>query len=313
MLYTEKKPPLVVIVGPTAVGKTEISIKLAEQFKAEIVSADSMQFYIGMDIGTAKPTLADRERIPHHLIDIVNPDEPMSLAVYQKAAQKAIRNIHKIGKLPILVGGTGQYIRAVIEDWSIPVQEPDYKLRTLLIRWGDEIGADGLHNRLAVLDPLSASRIDPRNLRRTVRALEVSLKTGIRFSDQRGKLDSRYDLLLLGLKCERNELYIRIDTRIESMLTKGFIDEVDNLLMKGYSPDLPAFSAIGYREIIEYLNEEISLQEAVVVIKKRTRQFVRRQANWFKENDPGIKWFETRDETINSMVEAIEYFNNSRL
>jgi len=313
MPYPETKIPLVVIVGPTAIGKTEISIKLAEQFKAEIVSADSMQFYKGMDIGTAKPTLAERERIPHHLIDIVNPDEPMSLALYQKAAQTAIWKINQRGRLPILVGGTGQYIRAVIEGWSIPAQEPDYKLRTILFQWGDEIGAEGLHKRLAIIDPVSASRIDKRNLRRTVRALEVGLKTGIRFSEQSRKLDSPYDLLILGLTCERHELYARIDARIESMLANGFIKEVNDLLMKGYSLKLIAFSAIGYREIIEYLIGKISIDEAVILIKKRTREFVRRQANWFKGNDPGIKWFEISNETVNQMKDAIEKSNYSRL
>jgi tRNA dimethylallyltransferase len=305
MYSPENKPLLVVIVGPTGVGKTEISISLAEHFGGEIISADSRLFYKGMDIGTAKPSAAEREKIRHHLIDVAKPDETWSLALFQKAAREAIQSIQKKGNLPFLVGGTGQYIRAVTEEWGIPPQEPDHRIRAVLEKWADEIGTEGLHARLAILDPAAAARIDHRNLRRTIRALEVTLKTGVRYSDQRRKLGSPYDLLTLGLIRRRADLYVRIDKRIESMISNGFVGEVEGLLAKGFAPDLPSFSAIGYKEIIQYLKKEITLDEAVVKIKKGTRQFVRRQANWFKENDPGIKWFLVNNETIEQLEQVI--------
>jgi tRNA dimethylallyltransferase len=305
MCSAENKLLLVVIVGPTGVGKTEISLKLAAQFRGEIISADSRLFYRGMDIGTAKPTAAEREKIQHHLIDVANPDETWSLALFQKAAREAIHEIQERGNLPFLVGGTGQFIRAVTEEWSIPVQEPDHRIRSVLEKWATEIGTDGLHARLATLDPAAAARIDHRNLRRTIRAIEVTLMTGARFSDQRRKLGSPDDRLTLGLMRSRTELYARIDQRIEWMISNGFIEEVKGLLARGFAPDLPAFSAIGYREIIRYVKNEITLEEAVNEIKKRTRQFVRRQANWFKDHDPGIKWFQVNEETINHMEQVI--------
>ena len=296
--------PLVVILGPTAVGKTEISIQLAERLEGEIVSADSRLFYRGMDIGTAKPTPADCARVPHHLIDVAEPDEVWNLAIFQRSAQYTIREIHTRGHLPFLVGGTGQYIYAVIEGWQIPESKPDPEVRSALESWVSEIGPDGLHNRLSVLDPVAASRIDSRNLRRTIRAGEVVLRTGRRCSEQSGRGRSPYRTLLVGLSRPRPELYARIDTRIESMLEEGFEDEVRALLQKGYDPGLPNLSAIGYRQMIAYVNEEISIDEAVTLMKRRTRQFVRRQANWFKESDPSIYWFRVAQNTVEE-IEAL--------
>lgn len=300
-----EKIPLVVIVGPTAVGKTDISIRLAERLKAEIVSADSRLFYIGMDIGTAKPSLEDRSRVPHHLIDVAYPDQVWSLALFQQEAHKAIHSIHQRGHLPFLVGGTGQYIRAVIEGWSVPKVKPNPALREVLERWAIEIGASGLHQRLSVLDPQASQKIDPANLRRTVRALEVIFVTGKRFSEQKQRQDSQYRVLMLGLQRPRAELYERIDRRIEDMIANGLIDEVKALLQQGYSPQLPTLSAIGYREITDYLLGKMTLEEAVSRMKRQTRVFVRRQANWFKENDPNIHWFSVGDRTVEEMEEFI--------
>ena len=296
--------PLIVIVGPTAVGKTEIAIQLAERLDGEIVSADSRLFYRGMDIGTAKPTPAECNRVPHHLIDVAEPDEVWNLAIFQRSAQSAIPEIHSRGHLPFLVGGTGQYIYALVEGWQIPESKPDTELRATLENWADLIGPEGLHSRLSVLDPKAASRIDPRNLRRSIRALEVVLRTGRRFSEQAKRGRSPYRTLLLGLSRPRPELYARIDTRIESMLAAGFEDEVKALLQKGYDPDLPNLSAIGYRQMIAYVKGEISLEEAVILMKRNTRRFVRRQANWFKESDPKIHWFSVGAE-IKKEVEAL--------
>jgi tRNA dimethylallyltransferase len=305
MSSPENKPFIVVIVGPTGVGKTETSLNLAARFEGEIISADSRLFYRGMDIGTAKPTAAEREKIQHHLIDVADPDETWSLALFQRAARDAIHSIIQRNHLPFLVGGTGQFIRAITEEWSIPELEPDHRIRKALENWAVEIGTEGLHDRLRTLDPTAASNIDHRNLRRTIRALEVTLVTGMRFSDQRRKLESPYDLLTLGLIRSRAELYARIDRRIDSMIAEGLVEEVKGLLNLGFAPDLPAFSAIGYREIIQYVQNGITLDEAVQKMKKGTRQFVRRQANWFKENDPGIIWFEMNDDTVEQMEQTI--------
>jgi tRNA dimethylallyltransferase len=295
--------PLILIVGPTAVGKTELAIQLAERLDGEIVSADSRLFYRGMDIGTAKPTPEERARIPHHLIDVADPDETWSLAVFQQAATKIIAGIHARGKLPFLVGGTGQYIRAVTEGWKPPDVEPDPRLRGVLEGLARGRSIYWLHEGLARIDPGAAAKIDPRNMRRTVRALEVILTTGRRFSEQRGQSTSPYRLLTIGLKRPRAELYQRIDERIESMFEAGFVDEVKALLEKGYAPDLPTMSAIGYRECIRVVKGESSIEQAKIEMRRATRIFVRRQANWFKEDDPDIHWFEAGQ---NNLISAIE-------
>lgn len=301
----DPRPPLVVIVGPTAVGKTEIAIQLAKRLDGEIVSADSRLFYRGMDIGTAKPTPEQRLQVTHHLIDIANPDEPWSLATFQNAARQVITAIHGRQRLPLLVGGTGQYIYAVIEAWQVPEVEPQPVLRQALERWAKQVTPEGLHARLSVLDPEAATRIEPRNLRRTVRALEVILSTGQLFSMQRQRFPSPYRTLILGLNRPRQELYARIDARIRGMLEAGFVDEVRYLLSRGYSPELPALSAIGYKEIVNYLLGKTSLDEAIAQIKRKTRIYVRRQANWFRLRDPKIHWFDATPGVTDEMEAAI--------
>jgi tRNA dimethylallyltransferase len=302
------KPPLIVIVGPTAVGKTEISIELAERLNGEIVSADSRLFYRGMDIGTAKPSLAERSRVTHHLIDVADPDDTWSLALFQKVFRQTIADIHARGRLPFLVGGTGQFIRAVIEGWVVPVQAPNLKMRMGLEAWGREIGAQELHTRLGGVDPAAAAQIDWRNLRRTIRAWEVILGTGRRFSEQRIKTESSFKLLILGLNRPRSELYTRIDARIEAMLAAGLINEVKGLLEQGYSPDLPSLSAIGYREMIAYIRGQLTLEEAVMQMKRATRIFVRRQANWFKQSDATITWYDVKPGIYEKIEEKIRDF-----
>lgn len=307
----QPKLPLILIIGPTAVGKTEIAIQLAEKLNGEIVSADSRLFYRGMDIGTAKPSLKERARVPHYLIDIVNPDETLSLAVFQQKARDIIAKIHARGKLPFLVGGTGQYVRAVTQGWTPPEVTADERLRDELGRIvsRDEKGADWLHARLQLLDPDAAQKIDARNVRRTIRALEVILTTGRKFSEQRGQSDSPYQLITIGLTRPRPELYERVDQRIEVMFANGFIDEVKGLLERGYSPTMPSMSAIGYRECIRVVNDEWSVEQAKVEMRRATRVFVRRQANWFKESDPHIKWFNPGN--VNTPAEIEQYIRSS--
>jgi len=305
------KLPLIIIVGPTAVGKTELSIQLAERLNGEIVSADSRLFYRGMDIGTAKPTPEQRRRVPHHLIDVTDPERTWSLAVFQQAATQAIADIHARGRLPFLVGGTGQYVHAVTRGWTPPAVEPDARLRSVLEAMACYQGKDWLHARLALLDPAAAANIDPRNLRRTVRALEVILTTGHHFSRQRGRGESPYRLLTIGLTCPRPELYAHIDARIESMFAAGLLDGVRGLLAKGYSPDLPAMSSIGYRECAAVLEGRMSLEEAKAQMRRLTRVFVRRQANWFKLDDPEIHWYQTGEIRVDSIAKSIRTFLES--
>jgi tRNA dimethylallyltransferase len=243
------------------------------------------------------------ERVPHHLIDIADPDEILSLAVFQQQAAAIISDIHARKKLPFLVGGTGQYVRAVTQGWSPPEVEPDESLRAELEREKEARGVYWLHDKLRSLDPEAAEKIDARNYRRTIRALEVIMTTGSKFSEQRGQGDSPYHLITIGLLRPRTELYERVDQRIEMMFANGFIDEVKRLLAKGYSPSLPTMSAIGYRECIRVIHGELSEEQAKAEIRRATRVFVRRQANWFKESDPNIKWFRV-EEGVENEIES---------
>ncbi len=303
-------PPLVLVVGPTAVGKTEIAIRLAHLLGGEIISADSRLFYRGMDIGTAKPTPAEQADVPHHLIDAVNPDQTLSLAVFQQMARQAIADVQARGKLAFLVGGTGQYVRAVTEGWKPPEVVPDPRLRDELGKLSARRGDDWLYGRLRTLDPAAAAGIDPRNARRTIRALEVILSTGHKFSEQRSRGASPYRLITVGLSRPRPELYARIDQRIDSMFEAGLLEEVGRLMASGYGPDLPAMSAIGYRECVRVIQGELSVGEAKQEMRRATRIYVRRQANWFKESDPNIRWFSADDPGV---VNAIASYIRGRL
>ena len=306
---SKNKPPLILIVGPTAVGKTELAIRLAEKLNGEIISADSRLFYRGMDIGTAKPSKEEIGRIPHYLIDIVEPDETLSLAVFQQKAKEIIADVHAQNRLPFLVGGTGQYVRAVTQGWTPPEVVPDERLRDVLEKIKEERGAQWLHAKLAYLDPESALNIDARNVRRTIRALEVILTTGRKFSEQRGQGDSPYHLITIGLTRPREELYQRVDERIDAMFAAGLLNEVQSLLDSGYDPALPSMSAIGYRECVGVVKGQLTTEQAKVEMKRATRVFVRRQANWFKESDPNIAWFRVKDDTI----EAVEKYIRNQL
>ena len=292
---------LLVLVGPTAVGKSAMAIELAERLGGEIISADSRYLYRGLDIGTAKPSPADRARAPHHLIDVTDPDRPWSLAEYQKAATTLISEINERQRLPLLVGGTGQYVRAVLDGWTIPKRESDPGLRSELEAFAERDGADALYQRLVEADPAAAASIDKRNVRRVIRALEVTITTGVPFSAQRNKNPPGYRLLLIGLTLPRANLYARIDARIEAMFAAGLVDEVKALAAK-YTWTLPALSAIGYRQVGAYLRGEIDLDEAKRMIKHDTRRFVRQQANWFKADDSQIHWYDADSLKVEKLV-----------
>jgi tRNA dimethylallyltransferase len=296
-------PSLCVIVGPTAVGKTASAIELARRLDGEIVSADSRQIYRGMDIGTAKPTRQEQALAPHHLIDIVAPDEPYTLAQFQADAYAAIDGILARGKLPLLVGGTGLYVRAAVNGLRIPRVPPNQELRAQLA------AQDGLalYERLRELDPEAAARIDPRNIRRTIRALEVCLATGQRFSELGRASPPPYRITQIGLTMSRPELYARIDTRVDRMMADGLVSEVESLVEQGYGWNLPSMSGLGYREIGTYLRGRVSLDEAVANIKRNTRDFVRRQYAWFRLRDERIRWFENADvDPVLHFVEAVK-------
>ena len=282
--------PLVVIVGPTAAGKTALSIDLAEAAGGEIVSADSRQIYRGMDIGTAKVTAAERARVPHHLLDLVMPDQVLSLAEYQALAYAAIADIRARGRLPFLVGGTGQYVQAVVEGWSIPAVAPHPELRAELEAKASAEGAEALHGWLAALDPAAAARIDYRNIRRVIRALEVCLVTGQPITELQRKNPPPFDILQIGVTRPRPELYMRIDVRVDQMMAAGLLDEVRRLDAAGYAWELPAMTGLGYRQIGEHLRGEVTLDAAVTHIKQGTRRFVQQQYNWFRLTDPAIRW-----------------------
>lgn len=297
---------VILILGPTAVGKTELSIRLAQKFSGEIVSLDSRLLYRGMDIGTAKPTAVELATVPHHLIDVAELGDPWSLVDVLDAARAEVEGILRRNSLPFLVGGTGQYVYAFLEGWTPPSGEQDPALRERLEAVAENLGSEVLHEMLMEVDPIRAEEIDARNVRRVIRALEIFNVTGIPPSQQRIKQPPPYDILRIGIFRPRTELYERIDQRIERMIEQGWEAEVRSLIEVEELEKSPAMSAIGYREITSYIRGEISLIEAAAEIKKQNRKLVRRQANWFKIDDPLIHWFEASTDPVSDISRLIE-------
>ena len=288
------KSPLICIVGPTAVGKTEIAIQLAQHLNAEIVSLDSRQIYREMDIGTAKPTLDQRGAVPHHLIDCVDVDQPFSVAEYQRLADTAIEDIRERGKRPMAVGGAGLYFRGLI-DGLFEGPGADAEIRAKLQREADEHGNVALHERLHRCDPEAANRIHPNNLVRVIRALEVYELIGKPISalQQQWKTNEpRYPFRAFGLNMPREVLYRRIEDRVDRMIEIGLIEEVKGLLDQGYPRDCVAMQSFGYKELIDHLDGKRTLDEAIALLKQNTRRFAKRQLTWFR-NDPRIEWIDT--------------------
>ncbi len=303
-------PLLLAIVGPTAVGKTAISLQLAAALDGEIVSADSRQIYRGLDIGTDKASPAQQAQVPHHLLDVVEPDQVLTLAEYQRLAYAAIDAIHCRGRTPLLVGGTGLYARAVLDGLGIPEAPPDEQVRAELESYAAAQGALALHARLVALDPLAASRIDYRNVRRVVRALEVCLVTGRPISELQLAAPPPYRILRIGLTRSRASLYARIDQRVDEMLARGLLAETQRLLDAGYAPQLPALTGLGYRQMIQYLQGETSYDEAVAAIKQQTRRFVRQQYTWFRLDDPRIMWFDLEEVGFGEILDVVGHVIN---
>lgn len=300
--------PLLVLCGPTAVGKTAAAIVLAERLGAEIVCADSRTVYRRMDIGTAKPTPAQRTRVPHHLLDIADPDQPVTLAAYGERATQAIREIRTRGRVPVLVGGTGLYVRAIVDGYAIPQVPPDESLRRRLEAL-ESATPGALHRRLEAVDPVAAVRIHPRNTRRLIRALEVFERTGRPISELQRRAGPQSSALQIALTVDRSVLYRRIDERVDAQLAAGLVDEVQTLLARGYAPSLPAMQGLGYKEIIEYLQGRAALDEAVRRLKRNTRRFAKRQYTWFRR-DGRIRWLDvdgwTAEEVADRIIRMVE-------
>jgi tRNA dimethylallyltransferase len=296
-------PRIIAIVGPTGSGKTMLAVALAHVLGGEIVSADSRQVYRGMDIGTAKPTAAEQRAVPHHLIDIRNPDEDYSVADYQRDAVAALRDIIACGRIPFLVGGTGLYIRSVVENLDIPNAAADPELRTEIERGISRDGLDAAFKKLVSLDPEAAFVVDPNNPRRVVRALEVAITTGAPFTTQRKKNDPLFNTLILGLNPPAEILRERIDGRVDAMRREGLMDEVARLVGR-YGPAAPAFNAIGYREAIAALDGKLSLADAIATIKMNTWRYAKRQMTWFKKT-PGVHWVKDADEAKAFIKESL--------
>ncbi|HEX7056400.1 MAG TPA: tRNA (adenosine(37)-N6)-dimethylallyltransferase MiaA [Bacilli bacterium] len=285
------KQKLLVLVGPTAVGKTKYSLEIARRFDCEIISGDSMQVYRGMDIGTAKLLPHEREGIPHHLIDILPPDEPFSVSDFKRLAKQAISDITGRGKLPFIVGGTGLYIESVLFEYNFSKAGSDEAFRREQRRFAEEYGAEALHAKLRAIDAETANRLHPNDLRRIIRALEIFHLTGVTVSRQLAEQTrtSPYQACLLGLTMDRAKLYERIEARVDAMVKAGLIAEVEGLLKQGYDSGLVSMQALGYKEIIAGLRGEIPMDEAIALIKRDSKRFAKRQLSWFRHMD-GIEW-----------------------
>lgn len=301
----ERKEPLVVLVGPTAVGKSKVAIGLAQRLDGEVVTADSMQVYIGLDIGTDKPTPAEREGIPHHLIDIVRPDQRFNVAEYRAKAHETIAEIHQRGKLPILSGGTGLYVKAVLDEFLFPDEGADLALRKELEEKARQFGPGWLHQRLAEVDPPTARRLHPNDVRRVIRAIEVYETTGRPLSEHlvaAKAQEPRYHTVMIGLTRPRPVLYRRIEERVDRQIQRGLVDEVRRLMET--HDDLPvARQALGYKEIHGYLTGEHTLDQAIEILKRDTRRYAKRQFTWFRR-DPRIVWFDL--EELSPMEKALD-------
>jgi tRNA dimethylallyltransferase len=286
---------VIAIVGPTAVGKSELALRLAQYFPIEIISADSRQVYRYMDIGTSKPSLAERASVPHHVIDVVDPDEDFSLAMYHQLAMEALKAIQQKGKLPLLVGGSGLYVWSLVEGWKIPQVPPDQKLRRQLESRAEQEDSRSLYQELNDIDPVAAAKINPSNVRRIIRALEVYYATGQPPSQLQRKEVPGFSTLVIGLTRDRSELYRKIDGRVDKMIQRGLVKEVEQLLKKGYSSSLPSMSGIGYKQIGQFLRGEMTLPEAIDKIKYETHRLARHQYAWFRLSDSKIHWFDVSE------------------
>ena len=295
------------IVGPTAVGKSKLAIELAKKLNGEIISADSMQVYIGMDIGTAKPTREELEEIPHHLINLIAPDKSWSVSDFVNNAKDLIGNIAGKGKLPIIVGGTGLYLNALIEGYSFPEIKKDIEVRKRLEGESKQFGSLHLYERLKKIDPETAANIHYNDTKRIIRALEVYELTGKPMSELRTKDEEniQFKPVIIGLNMDRHQLYKRIEARIDEMLAKGLIDEVKSLIAEGYDRKLTSMQAIGYKEVAEHLHGKYTYDELVNILKQNTRNFAKRQITWFRRFKD-VNWFDVEKLKLGDIIDLIQ-------
>ena len=308
MLDLNNSGKLIAIIGPTGSGKSDLAVRLAKSYDGEVINADSRQLYRFLDIGVAKPNISDRGGIPHHLFDIINPDRDFNLADYQKLAEGIIRSVQAQKKLPFLVGGSGLYVWSVIEGWQIPQVPPNWELRQEMEKMAESAGPEILYQRLVSIDPVTAEQIDLRNVRRVIRALEISLSGRANCGESKRKQPPPYHILVIGLTTERKTLYERVDLRIDKMMEIGLIDEVCSILAKGYAHDTPALKSVGYKEVISHLMGEMDLIETIERIKAETHRLVRHQNNWFRLDDTRIHWLDIQLDYITECTKLIEEF-----
>ncbi|MFC3039999.1 tRNA (adenosine(37)-N6)-dimethylallyltransferase MiaA [Virgibacillus xinjiangensis] len=299
------KQTVIAIVGPTAVGKTKLGVEVAKRFNGEVISGDSMQVYKGMDIGTAKATKSEMQGIPHHMIDIKNPDEPFSVADFQYHVRRCITEISTRGKLPILVGGSGLYIQSILYDYQFTEQKRNDALTLHYERIIAEQGIDPLYSKLEKVDPVQAAKIHPNNHRRVMRALEIFETTGQTMTDylKQQESPSLYHHQLIGLEMERELLYQRINERVDQMVAKGLVSEVEQLYQYGYQ-NSQSMNAIGYKEIIPYIEGDQSLEQCVAILKRNSRRYAKRQFTWFK-NKMDVEWYRLEPSTVNERFRLI--------
>jgi len=296
-----EKRPLIVLTGPTAVGKTRLSVMLAKAIGGEIISADSMQVYRGMDIGSAKIKTEEMDGVPHHLIDVLEPDEEFNVVVFQKLCKEAMEKIYTAGHIPILTGGTGFYIQAVLYDIDFTETQEDSSYREELEALVNEKGAEYLHQMLQQVDPQAAVEIHANNIKRVIRALEFHKQTGGRISEHNEKerqKESSYASCYFVLNDDREKLYERIDIRVDEMVAEGLVEEVKALQERGFTKDMVSMQGLGYKEILAYLNGECTLDEAIYIIKRDTRHFAKRQITWFKR-EKDVIWVNKPDFSYN--------------
>jgi tRNA dimethylallyltransferase len=299
---------IVALVGPTAVGKTELSLQLAQDLDGEIISADSMQIYKGMDIGTAKASTQERELIPHHMLDIIEPEEEFSVADYQEQVDQLIPEIVERNNLPMLVGGTGLYVKSLIEGFIFPDMETDWDLRDRLEEEAEEHGTEYVHDKLKEIDPKLADKLHPNDLRRVIRGIEVyrkTCKTSTHFKEKAKERPPRYQAVKIGLTRDREKLYERINQRVDLMMEEGLFEEVKELYESGCDLELKSMQALGYKQLINHFEGEYDLEEAIRLIKRDTRHFAKRQLNWFSRDDE-IIWFDVGEYDFEELVAAVK-------
>ncbi len=311
MTPTQPSSPLIAVVGPTAAGKSALALTLARKLNGEIINADSRQVYRGMDVGTAKPTPEERSLVPHRLFDIRDPDDTYSLALFLDNARDAVDDVQNRDRLPILVGGSGQYVWAFLEGWQPPKVPPNPAVRADLEFQLKRRGVWPLFELLQAIDPATAERTDPQNPRRVLRALEIHLSGGKNHAANPRPKNPDVNALVIGLTMNREDLYAHIDRRVDDMIQRGFVEEVRSLLNGGLDPTLPAMSGVGYQELASHLSGEISLEDAVQRIKYRTHGIARRQYAWFRLEDPRIRWLQATDNpTEQALSIARDYLNS---